>query len=196
MERGSGSGAFRGRLLPMTLPPSGTVTFLYADVDGGPRRRERESESARVAVARQVWLLREAVEHHAGYVFRLTGNAVCAAFDTAAHGVAAAIAGQRALVDASRREGSALRIRMALHTGAADEQDGEYDGPSANRVARLLVTGHGGQILLSQASVHLVRADLPPGTSLRDLGLHRLGDLTRPERVHQLVIDGVPADFP
>src|SRR4051812_8978240 len=180
----------------MTLPPSGTVTFLYADVEGGPRRWEQESEPGRVAIARQLRVLREAVEQHAGYVFRLTGNALWVAFETAAHGFGAVIAGQRDLVEASRREGSALRIRMALHTGAADEQAGEYDGPATNRVARLLVTGHSGQMLVSQPTFDLVRADLPSGISLRDLGLHRLGDLTRPERVYQLVIDGVPADFP
>jgi predicted ATPase len=180
----------------MTLPPSGTVTFLYADVEGGPRRWERESESVRVAIARQLRLLRESVERHTGYVFRLTGNAVYAAFDTAAHGFAAVIASQRDLVDAARRDSSVLHIRMALHTGAADEQDGEYSGPAINRVARLLVTGHSGQMLLSQPTFDLVRADLPSGVTLRDLGLHRLGDLTRPERVYQLVIDGVPADFP
>jgi hypothetical protein len=89
-----------------------------------------------------------------------------------------------------------LRVRMALHTGAAEEQVGDYFGPPLNRVARLLSAAHGGQVLLSLPAQELVRDVLPVDAELRDLGEHRLKDLARPERVYQLVVPGLPADFP
>ena len=89
-----------------------------------------------------------------------------------------------------------LRVRMALHTGATEERDGDYYGPPLNRVARLLSTGHGGQILLSEATAALIRAQLPGEVGLLDLGEHRLKDLTHPERVSQLPAPDLPREFP
>src|ERR687890_1997608 len=89
-----------------------------------------------------------------------------------------------------------LRVRMALHTGAAEERDGDYFGPPVNRVARLLSAAHGGQVLLSLPTQELVRDQLPGGTSLRDLGEHRLKDLFRPERVFQVLTPELPSEFP
>src|SRR5215212_7538298 len=97
----------------------------------------------------------------------------------------------------TRRNGARpLRVRMALHTGAAEEQGGDYFGPPLNRVARLLSAAHGGQVLLSLPTQELVRDVLPLDSELRDLGEHRLKDLARPERVYQLVAPDLPADFP
>src|SRR4051812_14324394 len=85
---------------------------------------------------------------------------------------------------------------MALHTGAAEERDGDYYGPPLNRAARLLATGHGGQVLLSDVTAGLIRDDLSGGLQLLDLGKHRLKDLIRPERVFQVVMPGLRSEFP
>ena len=176
--------------------PSGTVTFLFTDIEGSTRHWEQHPEAMRDALARHDALLRDAVEAHRGYIFKTVGDAVYAAFDTAPDAVAAAAAAQRALQAESWGELGGLPVRMALHTGAAEERDGDYFGPSLSRVARLLAAGHGGQVLLSQPTYDLVRDELAAGASLRDLGEHRLKDLIRPERVFQLVLPDLPAEFP
>jgi predicted ATPase/class 3 adenylate cyclase/predicted negative regulator of RcsB-dependent stress response len=194
--------------------PSGTVTFLFTDIEGSSALWDRETHAMRGALARHDGLLRDAIERHGGVVFKTWGDAFCSAFARAPDALAAAIAAQRALHDeaagsrepavedtalpptAGPRLPAALRVRMALHTGAADERDGDYFGPPLNRVSRLLAAGHGGQILLSLPTEELVRDHLPPGAVLRDLGEHRLRDLIRPERVFQLVTDDLPAEFP
>src|SRR5262249_10823648 len=89
-----------------------------------------------------------------------------------------------------------LRVRMALHTGAAQCRDDDYFGPTLNRVARVLSTGYGGQVLLSAATLELTRDSLPTGSSVQDLGEHALKDLLRPEHIFQLIIPELPADFP
>ena len=100
--------------------------------------------------------------------------------------LAAAVAAQRALPAEPWGEAGPLRVRMAIHTGAAEPRDGDYLGPPLNRVARLLAAGHGGQILLSRAAEELLRDHLPDGIALRDLGEHRLKDLHHPERIFQV----------
>src|SRR4051812_13319216 len=126
------------RLLPMTLAPSGTVTFLLADVDSSGQRWGHDSEAARLFPMRPLQIIREVVERHAGYVFEASSHRFGAAFETAGTGLAAAIASQQALSAASRQEGRTLLARLALHTGAADAHDGAYAGPSVHRVERLL----------------------------------------------------------
>ena len=93
-------------------------------------------------------------------------------------------------------ESTPIKVRMALHTGAAESQDGDYFGPPVNRVARLLATGHGGQTLLSQTTYELARDSLPDTVSLRDLGAHQLKDLARPEQVYELQHPDLRGDFP
>ena len=149
------------------------------------------------ALARHDEILRSAIEERGGYVFKTVGDAFCCAFPTAPDALEAALEIQRRLL--SSRSGSRvspLRVRMALHTGAAEERDGDYFGPPVNRVARLLSAAHGGQVLLSLPTQELVRDQLPAGTSLRDLGEHRLKDLFRPERVFQLLAPELPSEFP
>ena len=119
-----------------------------------------------------------------------------AAFPTAPDALEAALEIQRRLLSSEWEQTGPLRVRMALHTGAAEERDGDYFGPPVNRVARLLSAAHGGQVLLSLPTQELVRDQLPAGTSLRDLGEHRLKDLFRPERVFQLLAPGLPSEFP
>jgi predicted ATPase len=148
------------------------------------------------ALARHDEILREVVEGYRGFVFKTVGDAFCCAFPTATEALEAALGCQQAIFrERWPEEVGGLRIRMALHTGAADERGGDYFGPPLNRVARLLSAGHGGQVLLSLATQELVRDQLPPGVSLRDLGEKRLKDLARPERVFQLVAPNLPHEF-
>jgi predicted ATPase len=148
------------------------------------------------AIARHDTIVRQAIAAHGGVVFKTVGDAVCAVFTSAPRALAAALAAQRALhVEAWGATGP-LRVRMALHTGTAELRDGEYQGLALSRTARLLAAGHGGQVLLSQSTQELVRNHLAPDVELRDLGAHRLKDLSRPERIFQLVAADLPTDFP
>src|SRR5206468_854240 len=137
-----------------------------------------------------------AIESHGGTVFKTVGDQFCVAFATAPDAVAAALDAQIALQTEAWPEVAALRVRMALHTGAAEARGGDYFGPPLNRVARLLAAGHGGQILLSQAACDLARDALAFEASLRDLGAHRLKDLQQPEHLFQLLSPSLPVDFP
>ncbi|MBI3977330.1 MAG: adenylate/guanylate cyclase domain-containing protein, partial [Chloroflexi bacterium] len=180
----------------MSDGPTGTVTFLFTDVEGSTRRWERYPDAMGAALARHDALLRQAMEAHGGFVFKSVGDAFCVAFASAPVALEAALASQQVLHAESWGEVGPISVRMALHTGAAMERDGDYFGPPLNRVARLLAIGHGGQVLLSLPTAELVREALPARASLRDLGEHRLKDLQRPEQVFQLVVPGLPADFP
>jgi predicted ATPase/class 3 adenylate cyclase len=176
--------------------PTGTLTFLFTDIEGSTKLWEQDSSSMQVALARHEEVLRSAIEERGGYVFKTVGDAFCCAFPTAPDALEAALETQRRLLSSEWEESGPLRVRMALHTGAAEERDGDYFGPPVNRVARLLSAAHGGQVLLSLPTQELVRDQLPWGTSLRDLGEHRLKDLFRPERVFQLLALGLPSEFP
>ncbi len=177
--------------------PTGTVTFLFTDIEGSTKLWERSPQAMSKAIARHDEIIQEAIELRGGYVFKTVGDAFCAAFPTALGALEAALAAQRSLwAEEWGEDVAALRVRMALHTGAADERGGDYFGQPVNRVARLLSAGHGGQILLSLPAQELVRDQLPDKTDLRALGERRLKDLTRPERVFQLVAPDLPTEFP
>ncbi len=177
--------------------PSGTVTFLYTDIEGSTRRWEQRPDVMKTAVERHDSILREAIEASGGQVFRRMGDAFCAVFTVAPQALDAAIAAQHALYDEAWNEQiSPIRVRMALHTGIGEVRDGDYVGQALNRVARLLSLSHGGQTLLTRPTRDLVSDALPPTVILRDLGGHSLKDLQRPEYVFELVIEGLPSDFP
>jgi predicted ATPase/class 3 adenylate cyclase len=177
--------------------PTGTVTFLFTDIEGSTRLWQRDPRAMQEALARHDELLRTTIEARDGYVFKTVGDAFCAAFGTATDAAEAALACQLALLEEGwAEEVGAIRVRMALHAGAAEERDGDYFGPPVNRVARLLSAGHGGQVLLSHAAKELTQDDLPDGASLKDLGERRLKDLFRPERVFQLLSPELPTSFP
>src|SRR5215207_340517 len=154
--------------------PSGTVTFLFTDIEGSTARWDGAPDAMRVALARHDWLLRAAIQGHDGHVVKTTGDGFHAAFTRAPDALAAALHAQRRLAAEPWGEVGSIRVRMALHTGAAEERDGDYYGPPLNRAARLLSAGYGGQILLSEVVAGLVRETLPDGVRLRDLGRHRL----------------------
>jgi class 3 adenylate cyclase len=151
----------------MSSPPTGTVTFLFTDIEGSTKMWERDARRMEAALARHDDLLREAVESHGGYVFKTVGDAFCCAFPTATNTLEATLASQRSLFGEGWEEGFTVKARMALHTGTVEERGGDYFGPPVNRVARLLSAGHGGQTLVSLTTQELVRDDLPSGTSLK-----------------------------
>ena len=176
--------------------PSGTVTFLFTDIEGSTRLLTRLRERYADVLADQQRLLRAAFEDSGGREIDTQGDSFFVAFRTAKDAVAAAVAAQRALDAHEWPDGVELRVRMGLHTGEPAVGTDRYVGLGVVRAARLMAAGHGGQILLSAATRELIEDDLPPGVTVRDLGEQRLKDLERPERVSQLVVEGLPADFP
>ena len=184
--------------------PTGTVTFLFTDIEGSTRAWE-ENQSGRgqsgmtQGLARHNAILSGAAAQNGGYVFKTIGDAYCIAFGTADDALATAIDAQFSLADedwAALGVVKPVRVRMALHTGPAHAEDGDYYGLSLNRTARILSTGHGGQVLCSEVVCGLVRDHLIGGMALRDLGQHRLKDLARPERIFQLDCPPLATDFP
>ncbi|MEO6457829.1 MAG: adenylate/guanylate cyclase domain-containing protein, partial [Chloroflexia bacterium] len=180
----------------MPVMPTGTVSFPFTDIEGSTKRWEAHPQQMQAALQRHDAILRSSIEEHSGYVFKTMGDAFCAAFSAPHHALIAAIASQYALNQEQwPEEIGVVKVRMALHTGAVEEQGGDYFGQPLNRVARLLSAGHGGQVLLSEVTHGLVRDTLPPQTSTADLGEHRLKDLIRPEHIFQLGIDGLLTEF-
>src|SRR5215213_4457284 len=186
------------RLASMRDFPSGTVTFLFTDVEGSTRRWEQDSTATRAVIERHFAILDEAIRAHHGVRFKTIGDAIQAAFPTALDAVLAAVAAQQALIAEDWGALGPVRVRMALHTGAATPLDSDYLSPALNRLARLLAVGVGGQILLTEATRQLVRdlASTKLPLQLVDLGEHRLRDLSDVEHVFQLTAPGLPADFP
>jgi len=176
--------------------PSGTVTFLFTDIEGSTKLWEQHPEAMCAALARHDAILKEAIEANNGHVFKTIGDAFCAAFSTASDALSAALTAQRYLQSEAWEGQITLRARIALHTGAAQERDEDYFGPALNRVARLLSLGHGGQTLLSLATRLLLPDCLPEGAGLKDMGAHRLRDLSNPEQVFQLLHPDLPSEFP
>ncbi len=176
--------------------PSGTLTFLLTDIAGSTQLWEQHPLAMRAALARHDQLLATSITAHGGAVVKTTGDGMFAAFARATDALAAARAAQQAIASAAWETIGPLRVRMALHSGVADERSGDYFGPTLNRAARLLATAHGGQILLSRAAQELACDHLPPEITLLDLGQYQLRDLSRPEQIFQLVAPDLPADFP
>ncbi len=176
--------------------PTGTITFLFTDIEGSTKLWDRYPEGMRRALACHDKLLQQAIEQHHGHVFKTVGDAFCAAFPTAPDALAAALEAHLALQQPDWGEVGSIRVRMGLHTGEAEERDNDYFGPTLNRVARLQGVGHGQQTLLSQATYELVRDSLPPDVTLQDMGQHRLKDLLAPEHVWQIFHPALPTEFP
>jgi predicted ATPase/class 3 adenylate cyclase len=180
----------------MTDLPTGTVTFLFTDIEGSTGLWERYPEAMSEALSRHDEILRAVIEANGGSVVKTAGDGFHAAFWSATHALEAALEAQRTLLREEWAEIGPLRVRMALHTGATEERDGDYYGPPVNRAARLLSAAHGGQVLLSSPTQELVRDTLPGGVILEDLGEKRLKDLFRPERVFQLAATDLRSEFP
>lgn len=188
----------------MTLP-TGIVTFLFTDVEGSTKQWDADPDAMGSALRRHDSLMRDAIESSGGIVFKTIGDAFCAAFSSASDALHAALHAQLQMNHPGHTGDSAhstedaavpMRVRMALHTGVAEERDADFFGPTLNRVARLLSLGYGGQVLLSRATWEFVQDRLPPEANLLDLGQHYLRDLVRAEHVFQLQHPHLPADFP
>jgi predicted ATPase/class 3 adenylate cyclase len=174
----------------------GTVTFLYTDLDGSTQRWEANPGAMDRAMQRHDRLLRNAVESTGGVVFRSAGDGICAAFTAPDAAIRAAINGQRAIIRQDWGELDPFRVRMAIHTGVVEKRGEEYVGASINLVARLLAAAHGGQVLSSAVTESLVHGRLFDAVRFTDLGIHRLRDLSRPERIFQITAPDLPTEFP
>jgi peptide/nickel transport system substrate-binding protein len=175
--------------------PRGTVTFLFTDIEGSTRLLKQLGERYGEVLAGHRRFLREVFERHGGEEIDTQGDAFFVAFHRAKDAVAAASAAQRSLHEHDWPDGAAVRVRMGMHTAEPSLWEEGYHGLGVHRAARICAAGHGGQVLLSQAT-HAVLEDELSGLELRDLGAHRLKDLDRPERIYQLVVPDVPQEFP
>jgi YVTN family beta-propeller protein len=176
--------------------PSGTVTFLFTDIEGSTRLLKQLGTGYAGVLEEHQRLLREAFAAHDGHEIDTQGDSFFVAFRRAIDAVAAAIDAQRAVAAHGWPNDVAVNVRMGLHSGEPVVGEERYTGLGVHRAARIGAAGHGGQVLVSDATRGLVEDDLPDGVRLRDLGRVRLKDLDRPERVYQLVVEGLPASFP
>jgi predicted ATPase/class 3 adenylate cyclase len=173
--------------------PTGTVTFLFTDIEGSTQLWEAHPVAMRVAVARHDQILRGCIESR-GYVFSTAGDSFAAVFARAADAIDAAVDAQIAISQEEWPQGGSITVRMGLHTGEAEERDGDYFGPVLNRAARLMSVGHGGQILVSSTVAEI--AEPSPRWQLRDLGAVALKGVDREMRVFQLVVNGTGGAVP
>jgi predicted ATPase/class 3 adenylate cyclase len=189
-------GAGTPTLPAMANLPTGTVTFLFTDIQGSTRLAQGLGERWPAVLARHNQLIEETVTARDGIVFGTEGDATFAVFTTAPRAVAAAAAAQRALAAESWDGGDPVLVRMGVHSGDGSLSGESYVGIDVHRVARISNAGHGGQVLVSGATRMLTESSLPDGVTLRDLGEFRLKDLSRPEQLAMLVIEGLPDQFP
>jgi predicted ATPase/class 3 adenylate cyclase len=180
----------------VVVAPTGIVTFLFTDIEGSTLRWERDGRAMAEALARHDVVVRAAIAACGGHIFKTVGDAFCSAFADARDAAAAALETQRRLAAENFAAVDGLKVRMALHTGTCHERDGDYFGPTINRVARLLAIGHGGQVLVSSATAPVLARTDEYRDALHDLGEHALKDIVQPERVWELSVPGVPAAFP
>ncbi len=176
--------------------PTGTVTFLFTDLERSTALWDQQTVSMHGALARHDELMLGAIAAGGGHVIKRTGDGFHAVFATAPAAVAAAVAAQQALEREQWGTVSPLRARMGLHTGVAEQRDDDYYGPVLNEAARLMDAGHGGQILVSRTTWELVRDALPEGCELVDLGEHRLRGVSRSMAVGQVAHPDLPRRFP
>ena len=177
-------------------PSSGTCTFLFTDIEGSTRLVQALGDAYVAVLSRHRQLIDAAVTEHGGRVFGDEGDALFATFGAASAALLAAVDAQHRLAAESWPDGVVMRVRMGIHSGDATALDGDFVGVEVHRTARLTAAGHGGQILVSEATRSLVTDALPPETELRDLGEHRLKDLQRPERIFQVVAPRLGETFP
>ncbi|HJZ45507.1 MAG TPA: AAA family ATPase, partial [Roseiflexaceae bacterium] len=180
---------------PLPLP-SGTVTFLFTDIEASTQLWIQNAQTMGPAIARHEAILHAVITAGGGVVFKTVGDALYAAFASALDAVQAAVEGQRAIAVEPWGTSTPLSVRMALHSGVVEERGGDYFGLPLSRSAGLLAASHGGQILLSQATQVLVREQLSPELTLRHLGRYQLKDLSDPQHIFQLLAPDLVADFP
>jgi predicted ATPase/class 3 adenylate cyclase len=175
--------------------PTGTVTFLFTDIESSTRLWDEHPETMQDALARHDAILRDTIEAHRGQVVKSMGDGMVAVFGEAGDALGAAVAAQRALSEELWAAAAPLRVRIGLHTGEAQHRGGDYFGAALNRAARIMSAGHGGQVLCSAATGALTRDALPEDVELVDLGEHRLRDLSRPETIFQVTHPDLVSEF-
>jgi predicted ATPase/class 3 adenylate cyclase len=180
----------------MSKLPTGTVTFLFTDIEGSTRLLGKLGERYAEVLADYCDITRASFEGAGGHEVDTQGDAFFVVFRRARDAVDAAVAAQRALASHDWPEGLRPAVRMGLHTGEPQLAATGYVGLDIHRAARICSAGHGGQVLLSQTTRDLLEAHLPPDLAIRDLGQHRLKDLAPPQRLFQLLISGLEGDFP
>jgi predicted ATPase/class 3 adenylate cyclase len=176
--------------------PTGTVTFLFTDIEGSTRLLQELGDGYAAIRAEQAGIIRGAIAQCGGVEVNTHGDSFFLVFRNPVKAVEAAMAAQRGLATHDWSHGAPVLVRMGLHTGEGILGGEDYVGIDVNRAARIADAAHGGQVILSSATRGLVEHALPAGASLQDLGEHRLKDLVQPERLHHLVIEGLPSDFP
>jgi predicted ATPase/class 3 adenylate cyclase/DNA-binding CsgD family transcriptional regulator len=176
--------------------PTGTVTLLFIDIEGSTRLLQQLGKRYAGVMETSRSLLRSAFLEFHGHEVDTQGDAFFVAFARATDAVSAAVVAQRSLFSQRWPDGITVRVRMGLHTGEPQHTTEGYVGLDVHHAARIMSIAHGGQVLLSQTTRDLVEHDLPEGVSLHDLGAHHLKDLQQPSRLFQLVIEGLPTDFP
>jgi predicted ATPase/class 3 adenylate cyclase len=169
-------------------------TFLFTDIEGSTRLWEEHGDAMAAALARHDEILDKAVAQAGGSVLKTTGDGLIAVFDTVGGSLIAAVDGQQSLDREPWGPTGPLRVRMGIHSGDTEKREGDLFGPAMNRAARIMAAGHGGQVLISGTAADV--AELPEGISLRDLGMHRLKDLTEPEHLFQLLHEDLGTEFP
>ena len=179
----------------MTLP-SGTVTFLFTDIEGSTKLMQELGDAYVQAQVDHHAILRQAFQSRKGSELRTEGDSFFCVFQSAVDGCAAASDAQRGFAEHKWPDGGGIRVRIGLHTGEAPLVGNEYIGLDVHHAARVASAAHGGQVLISETTRALVEESLPPGVKLKDLGMHRLKDLARSERLYQLVIEGLRDTFP
>ena len=180
----------------MSALPTGTVTFFFSDIEGSTKLIQELGDAYPEALLAHHTLQREALKAHHGQELRTEGDSFFIVFGSALDACAGAAAVQRALSGHQWPRQASVRIRVGLHTGEAALVGNEYLGLEVHRAARIASAAHGGQVLLSETTRVLVEHALPADLSIRDLGMHRLKDLARAERLYQLSVEGLPGDFP
>jgi class 3 adenylate cyclase len=176
--------------------PRGTVTFLFTDVDHSTELVKRLQEEYGPVLAEHRAVLRAVFAEHAGAEVDTQGDAFFVAFGRARDAVASAVAAQRALAAYAWPGGVPVSIRIGLHTGEAYRVQRGYAGLAVHRAARICTLAHGGQVLLSRSTAGIIDDEEIPAVAVRDLGDYRLKDFERPERIFQLVVEGLPSHFP
>ncbi|MCC7188609.1 MAG: adenylate/guanylate cyclase domain-containing protein, partial [Anaerolineales bacterium] len=196
----------------MSALPSGTVTFLFTDIEGSTKLWEKFPEAMKSALAKHDAILKEAVESNRGQIVKTTGDGIHAVFSTAIDAINAAITSQHQLNslilssqlpitnnqshDESPVSSLSLKSRMGLHTGEAELREGDYFGQTLNRAARIMSAGHGGQILISDVVAQVAREHLSAGVSLLDLGEHYLKGVVQAEKIYQIIAPNLQEKFP
>jgi predicted ATPase/class 3 adenylate cyclase len=186
----------RSSTSPGTALPTGTVTFLFTDIEGSTRLVQELGEQWDDLLGEHCQIIRGAIAETHGIEVGTEGDSFFAVFPNAIDAVAATARAQQALAEHPWPEGSPIRVRMGLHTGQGRLGGDNYVGIDVHRAARIAAAAHGGQTVLSDTTRSLAEQALPDGVSLRTLGAHRLKDLANPERLFQLDIAGLPVEFP